>query len=69
MFFPLILYKSPEYCRTMAGDFEEGELKNNRDDKHESSRSSQVDHKRVRDAIYLKQRNLSFLALAYTNGL
>lgn len=52
----------------MAGDYEEGELNNNRDDRREGSRSSQVDRKRVRNVIFLNQRNPSFPVQVYTNG-
>lgn len=38
----------------MAGDFEEGELKNNRDDRRDGTRSTQVDRKRVRNVIFVE---------------
>ena len=63
-----IFFISPEYCHIMAGDYEEGELNNNRDDRREGSRSSQVDRKRVRNIIFLNQRNPSFPVQVYTNG-
>lgn len=68
LFYPLYFLISPEYCHIMAGDYEEGELNNNRDDRREGSRSSQVDRKRVRNIIFLNQRNPSFPVQVYTNG-
>lgn len=53
----------------MPGDYEEGELNNNRDDRRDGSRSNQMDRKRVRNDTILKQRNPSFLVQVYTNGL
>ena len=68
-FFYLLLILSPEYCHIMPGDYEEGELNNNRDDRRDGSRSNQMDRKRVRNDTILKQRNPSFLVQVYTNGL